>query len=114
MKKILYLLTALLGFVACEELLDESLVPTLKLTVDNSKIEANGSDVVTFSITDSNDVEITDATIYFADTNEALSEVAFSIAPPIPIEVVVWLISAILCLGSLVMMLMVPPMADEP
>ena len=54
------------------------------------------------------------AALRLADTSEAFRVVAFSKAPVIPIEVVVWLISAILVLGSLVITLMVPPMALEP
>ena len=72
MKKLLFSIIALLGIAACEEINIDNLPETLKLTVNSIVIEANGTDVATFSVVDSNDVEVTDAVICFADTNEAL------------------------------------------
>ena len=78
MKKILFSLIALLGIVACEETPQaDTLTQSLKLTVDTSEIVANGTDVATFSVADSNGAEVTDAKIYFADTNEVLGANTF-------------------------------------
>ena len=72
MKKILFALVALLGIVACEQVgVDAVVKETLKLSVDKSEINTDGADIVTFTVKDSSDAVI-DATIYFADTNEAL------------------------------------------
>ena len=72
MKKILFALVALLGFVACEEpTIDTTINETLKISADKNEIISNGTDVVTFTVKDSSDA-VVDATIYFADTNEAL------------------------------------------
>lgn len=72
MKKILFSLLALVGIVACEEPATDTLKQTLTLAADNSEIVADGAEVATFTVTDVNGATITDATIYFADTNEAL------------------------------------------
>lgn len=72
MKRILFSLIALFGIVACTPEEPNTLSETLKLTVDKSAIEANGTDTVTFSVVDSNDTIVEDAKIYFADTNEVL------------------------------------------
>lgn len=72
MKKILFSLIALFGIVACTPEEPNTISETLKLTVDKSAIEANGTDTVTFSVVDSNDTIVEDAKIYFADTNEVL------------------------------------------
>ncbi len=78
MKKILFSLIALLGIVACEETPQaDTLTQSLKLTVDISEIVANGTDVATFSVADSNGAKVTDAKIYFADTNEVLGANTF-------------------------------------
>ena len=72
MKKILFALVALLGVVACEQIeVDNVITETLKLSANKSDIIADGTDVVTFTVKDNSDAAI-DATIYFADTNEAL------------------------------------------
>ena len=72
MKKSLFALVALLGFVACEEpTIDTTINETLKISADKNEIISNGTDVVTFTVKDSSDA-VVDATIYFADTNEAL------------------------------------------
>ena len=73
MKKILFSLIALLGIVACEEANTDTLKQTLQLTADNCEIVADGTDVATFAVADSKGAAVTDATIYFADTNEALT-----------------------------------------
>ena len=72
MKKILFSLIALLGIVACEQDQIDATLQTLRLSVDKNEIVADGSEKTTFSVTDSNDATVTDAKIYFADTNEVL------------------------------------------
>ena len=72
MKKILFALFALMGIVACEQIsVDPIIEETLKLSADKSEIVADGSDAATFTVKDAND-NVVDATIYFAETNEAL------------------------------------------
>ena len=71
MKKILFALVALLGIVACEQTTVTTVSESLKLTADKSEIVADGADEVTFTVKDSRDA-VVEATIYFADTNEAL------------------------------------------
>ena len=72
MKKILFSLIALLGIMACEQDQTDTALQTLRLSVDKSEIVADGSEKTTFSVADSNDATVTDAKIYFADTNEVL------------------------------------------
>ena len=71
MKKILFALVALLGIVACETEPVVEPQQTLKLSADKMDITADGEDVATFTVKNSND-EVVEATIYLADTNEAL------------------------------------------
>ena len=72
MKKILFAIFALLGVVACEQVgVDNVVTETLKIAADKSEIINDGADVVTFTVKDKSDAVI-EATIYFADTNEAL------------------------------------------
>ena len=71
MKKILFALAALLGIVACENEPAVEVQQTLTLSADKVKIVADGEDVATFTVKNSND-EVVEATIYLADTNEAL------------------------------------------
>ena len=54
------------------------------------------------------------AALPLSETSEALSVVVLSKAELQPSEVIVCDISAMLRVGSLVMTLIVPPMADEP
>ena len=72
MKKILFSLVALLGIVACEDTTTDVITESLKLATDKSEIVADGTDVVNFIVVDSNDALVSDANIYFADTNEVL------------------------------------------
>jgi hypothetical protein len=72
MKKILFALVVLLGIVACEQKTITTVEENIKLSVDNTEIYANGSQVATFSVTDDKGAAIEDAIVYFADTNEAL------------------------------------------
>jgi hypothetical protein len=72
MKKILFSLIALFGIVACTPEEPNTISETLKLTVDKQTIAADGTDIVTFSVADSSDAVVEDATIYFANTNEVL------------------------------------------
>ena len=73
MKKILFSLIALLGIVACDETPEvDTLTQSLILTVDHSEIVADGVEAATFTVTDKSGDAISDATIYFADTNEVL------------------------------------------
>ena len=71
MRKILFALVALLGIVACEQTTVTTVSESLKLAADKSEIVADGADEVTFTVKDSHDA-VVEATIYFADTNEAL------------------------------------------
>ena len=70
MKRLLFAFVALLGIVACEP--QEPIVEqVLELAADKSEITADGSDVATFTVKNAEGNTV-DATIYFADTNEAL------------------------------------------
>ena len=76
MKKILFMLLAIAGFVACDSK-EPSFEPKLQLIVDKAEIIANGEDCVTFAVKfDGKDVTA-DATIHFADTHEALEGMTF-------------------------------------
>ena len=76
MKKILFALVALLGIVACEQPAEE-IQQTIKLSADKMEITADGNDTATFTVVDSNDNAVVDATLYLADTNEALEGMTF-------------------------------------
>lgn len=64
---------AMLGIIACET---EPQTPvaqqTLQLSADNTEIYADGTQTATFTVKDSTGEAVEGATIYFADTNEAL------------------------------------------
>ena len=71
MKKLLFMLLTIAGFVACDSN-EPSFEPKLQLIVDKAEIVANGEDCVTFAVKfDGKDVT-SDATIHFADSHEAL------------------------------------------
>lgn len=73
MKKILFSLIALLGIVACDDTPEaDTLTQTLTLTVDHSEIVADGADIATFAVADKSGAAVSDAKIYFAETNELL------------------------------------------
>ena len=72
MKKILFALCAILGIVACEQEPNVEMEQTLKLSVDNSEIYADGEQAATFTVKDLQGNVVEGATIYFAETNEAL------------------------------------------
>lgn len=76
MKKILFALVALLGIVACEKPTVE-VEQKLTLTADKLEITADGTDIATFTVVDDKNNVITDATLYLADTNEALEDMTF-------------------------------------
>ncbi len=76
MKKILFALVALLGFVACDNN-DPVIEERLNLLVDKAEIIADGEDCVTFIVKNSQGEVLEDAIIYFADTNEALEGKTF-------------------------------------
>ena len=78
MKKILFALIAILGFVSCEESGVITPQQTLKLSVDNTEIYANGVQTATFTVTDGEDVVVEDAAIYFEATNEPLDGKTFT------------------------------------
>ena len=73
MKRLLFALVAMLGIIACET---EPAAPvveqTLQLSADNTEIYADGTQTATFTVKDSTGEAVEGATIYFADTNEAL------------------------------------------
>ena len=73
MKRLLFALVAMLGIIACET---EPAAPvveqTLQLSADNTQIYADGTQTATFTVKDSTGEAVEGATIYFADTNEAL------------------------------------------
>ena len=76
MKKILFALVALLGFVACDT--NEPVVEQkINLSADKSEIVADGNDVVTFAVKNLEGEVLEDATIHFADTHEALEGMTF-------------------------------------
>ena len=76
MKKILFALVALLGFVACDT--NEPVVEQkINLSADKSEIVADGNDVVTFTVKNLEGEVLEDATIHFADTHEALEGMTF-------------------------------------
>ena len=77
MKKILFALIALLGIVACEKE-PATTAESIKLVVDNSEIYANGIQTATFSVTNDKGDAVEGATIYFAETNEALAGNTFT------------------------------------
>ena len=71
MKKILFILLAIAGLVACDSN-DPTVELKPQLLVDKAEIIANGEDFVTFLVKfDGKDVTA-DATIHFADSHEAL------------------------------------------
>ena len=72
MKKAYYIIFALLGLIACETEPQETTQGTLYLYADNTEIYANGEDAVTFTVKDKEGAVLEDASIYFADTHEAL------------------------------------------
>ena len=76
MKKILFALVALLGIAACEKPTVE-VEQKLTLTADKLEITADGTDIATFTVVDDKNNAITDATLYLADTNEALEDMTF-------------------------------------
>lgn len=63
---------AILGIVACDTENSSNLEQSLLLSADKSEITANGTDIVTFTVWNDKD-EVIEATIYSADTNEALT-----------------------------------------
>lgn len=67
-----FLIFALLGLIACETEPQETTQGTLYLYADNTEIYANGEDAVTFTVKDKEGAVLEDASIYFADTHEAL------------------------------------------
>lgn len=73
MKRLFFALVALLGIAACEpkEPQEPIVEQVLKLTADKSEITADGTDLATFTVKDAEGNTV-DATIYLADTNEAL------------------------------------------
>ena len=76
MKKILFALVALLGFVACDS--NEPVVEQeINLSADKNEIVADGNDVVTFTVKSLDGEVLENATIHFADTHEALEGMTF-------------------------------------
>ena len=69
-------MVALLGIVACEPQPTTTPMQSLLLGADKSEITADGADTATFDVRDAKG-NITDATIYFAETNEALEGNSF-------------------------------------
>lgn len=67
---------AILGIVACDTENSSNLEQSLLLSADKSEITANGTDIVTFTVWNDKD-EVIEATIYSADTNEALTGKTF-------------------------------------
>ena len=76
MKKILFVILAIAGLVACDSK-EPSVELKPQLLVDKAEIIANGEDFVTFLVKfDGKDVTA-DATIHFADSHEALEDNTF-------------------------------------
>ena len=76
MKRLFFALVALLGIVACEPQPTTTPMQSLLLSADKSEITADGADTATFDVRDAKG-NIIDATIYFAETNEALEGNSF-------------------------------------
>ncbi len=73
MKRLLFALVAMLGIIACETEPQTPVVEqTLQLSADNTEIYADGAQTATFTVKDSQGDVVEGATIYFANTNEAL------------------------------------------
>ena len=76
MKRVFFALVALLGIVACDPEPTTTIEQNLMLSADKSEITADGADMATFAVKDTEGNSV-DATIYFADTNEALEGNSF-------------------------------------
>lgn len=76
MKKIFFAIVALLGFVACDQN-EPAIEEKLQLLVDKSEIVANGEDSATFTVKNANGEVVENATIYYADSHEALEGKSF-------------------------------------
>ena len=81
MKRIFFALATLLSFVACETN-DPAIDQKLQLLVDNSEIFANGKQTATFTVKNADGEVIDEATIHYADTNEALEGKTFKTEYP--------------------------------
>ena len=76
MKKILFILLAIAGLVACDSN-DPTVETKLQLEADKSEIIANGEDAVMFTVKDIEGNILEDATIHYADSHEALEGKSF-------------------------------------
>ncbi len=76
MKKILFVILAIAGLVACDSN-DPTVETKLQLDADKSEIIANGEDAVMFTVKDIEGNILEDATIHFADSHEALEGNSF-------------------------------------
>ncbi len=76
MKKILFVLLAIAGLVACDSN-DPTVETKLQLEASKSEIVANGEDAVMFTVKDMKGAVLEDATIHFADSHEALEGKTF-------------------------------------
>ena len=76
MKRLIFALVALLGIAACEPQPPVDPTQTLLLSVDKFTIVADGVDAATFTVTDQNK-NVVNATILFAETQEALESNTF-------------------------------------
>ncbi len=76
MKKILCVLLAIAGLVACDSN-DPSVETKLQLEASKSEIVANGEDAVMFTVKDMEGNILEDATIHLADSHEALEGKSF-------------------------------------
>ena len=76
MKKILFVILAIAGLVACDSN-DPTVETKLQLEADKSEIIANGEDAVMFTVKDIEGNILEDATIHYADSHEALEGKSF-------------------------------------
>ena len=76
MKKILFILLAIAGLVACDSN-DPTVETKLQLEASKSEIVANGEDAVMFTVKDMDGNILEDATIHYADSHEALEGKSF-------------------------------------
>ena len=76
MKKILFILLAIAGLVACDSN-DPTIETKLQLEASKSEIIANGEDAVMFTVKDMDGNTLEDATIHYADSHEALEGKSF-------------------------------------
>lgn len=77
MRKVLFLMIALMSVIACKNSETPQTLQSLTLSADKSEILADGEQIVTFTIKDDKQAIVEDALIYYATTNEPLGGKTF-------------------------------------